>query len=1339
MSTPASQIPQPHPDATPLRFVTAASLFDGHDAAINIMRRLIQAQGAEVIHLGHNRSVEDVVRAALQEDADAIALSSYQGGHVEYFKYMVDMLKEHGASHIRVFGGGGGTITPEEIRELEAYGVERIYHPNDGMKMGLVEMIEDVVARASAARESRAARVALTVGAHLMGGTGNETAKASGESSALANAGESGGVGSPMRWAPTVDEITIGRALSAIEDGEHTDADLAKLRKHWQLAAGRTPVIGITGTGGAGKSSVTDELLNRFLSSFPAMRIAVVSVDPTRRRSGGALLGDRIRMNSLRSHRVYMRSMATRRQNVATNAVLKDCVAYLKSLDFDLVIVETAGIGQSDSEIVDLVDFPMYVMTSDYGAASQLEKIDMLDYAELIVLNKYDRRGAEDALRDVRKQWKRNRVAFNVKDEDIPVYPTIASQFNDPGISWMFANLCRLLRQKLGLSNRDAPPVGAHLMGDTGNGATKPSDTHATPQNAGQDASVGSPMRWAPTTAGRCDFQPQIDTTLKEPRATVLIPGARVRYLAEIAEQGRAINRRIEMEAETASRAQSYWESLRDLGDERLPEPLGLYPADALLPANQGSGASPALRGGALAADAGPDHGGSPVGAHLMGDTGNGTAKASDVPATLANAGQGEAVGSPMRWAPTEQDAPDRSLLTLRQRYNDAVQSLSSESLRNLREWPQRLKSITDEFTEYQVRNKAIRVENYRESLSHQKVPKIAAPTYKSWGELLTFLGKENLPGSYPYTGGVYPYRRTGEDPIRMFAGEGTPERTNRRFHYLSAGQPAARLSTAFDSVTLYGEDPAKRPDIYGKIGNSGVNIPTLDDMKKLYSGFDLCAPTTSVSMTINGPAPIILAMFMNTAIDQQVEKYLKADPQRWADAQRKIDAFFEGRDGSNRSRPRYHGDLPPGNDGLGLGLLGVTGEQLLDADTYAAIKAETLKTVRGTVQADILKEDQAQNTCIFSTEFALRMMGDIQQYFVDHQVRNFYSVSISGYHIAEAGANPISQLAFTLSNGFTIVEYYLARGMHIDDFAPNLSFFFSNGMDPEYTVIGRVARRIWARAMRERYQGNERSQMMKYHIQTSGRSLHAQEIQFNDIRTTLQALYALFDNCNSLHTNAYDEAITTPTEESVRRAVAIQMIINKELGLNFCENPWQGSFAVEYLTDLVEEAVYKEFEAISERGGVLGAMDTMYQRGKIQEESLYYEHRKHDGSLPLVGVNTFLPKGHAGEVATEIELIRSTEGEKAQQIANVAGWQANRNRLAPEGETATGHIAGAEESGSGLAEAVHDGHGLAYLQDTARRRGNVFAALVEAVKTHSLGQISHALYDVGGEYRRNM
>src|SRR5688572_6057204 len=1175
MSTPASTLPEAAASETsPLRFVTAASLFDGHDAAINIMRRLIQGQGAEVVHLGHNRSVEDVVRAALQEDADGIALSSYQGGHVEYFKYMVDMLRERGAGHIRVFGGGGGTITPEEIKELQAYGVERIYHPNDGMHMGLVAMIEDVVRRAEAARMP---------------------------------------VEKPHQ-VDLSDEIGIGRMLSSIEEGLLDESELAHLRKQWQLAGSKTPVIGITGTGGAGKSSVTDELLNRFLASFPEMRIAVVSVDPTRRRTGGALLGDRIRMNSLRSPRVFMRSMATRRQHAATNVVLKDCIGFLKGLGYDLVIVETAGIGQSDSEIVDLVDFPMYVMTSDFGAPSQLEKIDMLDYAELVVLNKFDKRGAEDALRDVRKQWKRNRVAFATKDEDVPLYPTIASQFNDPGISWMFANLCRLLRDKLSLPE----------------------------------------AKWTP----------ELDTTLKEPRATVLIPGNRVRYLAEIAEQGRSINSKIESQAETADRAQSYWQSLHDLGDEKLPRPLDLFAAEDIVGAT--SVATPSARGDV----------------------------ATDVAPTVA----------PTKVAGGY--APDRTLITLRQRYNDAIHSLSSEALKLLRDWPVRLKSITDEVTEYEVRGKKIRVENYRDSLSHQKIPKIAAPTYKSWGELLVFLQKENLPGYYPYTGGVYPYRRSGEDPIRMFAGEGTPERTNRRFHYLSLGQPAARLSTAFDSVTLYGEDPAVRPDIYGKIGNSGVNIATLDDMKKLYSGFDLCAPSTSVSMTINGPAPMILAMFMNTAIDQQVEKYLRAEQSRWDEAHNRIEKMFEG-----RKRPEYSGMLPETNDGLGLGLLGVTGDQVVDAETYEKIKAHTLSTVRGTVQADILKEDQAQNTCIFSTEFALRMMGDIQQYFVERRVRNFYSVSISGYHIAEAGANPISQLAFTLSNGFTIVEYYLARGMKIDDFAPNLSFFFSNGMDPEYTVIDRVARRIWARAMRERYGASARSQMMKYHIQTSGRSLHAQEIQFNDIRTTLQALYALFDNCNSLHTNAYDEAITTPTEESVRRAVAIQMIINRELGLNFNENPWQGSFIVDKLTDIVEEAVYKEFEAISERGGVLGAMDTMYQRGKIQEESPYYEHKKHDGSLPLIGVNTFLPKDHGGDIVTEIELIRSTENEKGQQIANVQHYQQLRN----------------------------GGEGLAYLQKTARDRKNVFASLMEAVKTHSLGQISHALYDVGGEYRRNM
>ncbi len=1189
MSSPAKHVPAgaTQAEATPLRFVTAASLFDGHDAAINIMRRIIQSQGAEVIHLGHNRSVEDVVRAALQEDADAIALSSYQGGHVEYFKYMVDMLKERGAGHIRVFGGGGGTITPEEIKELQAYGVERIYHPNDGMKLGLTEMIEDVMHRAGSAATKRAESETGTV---------------------------------PK--ADIDDEISIGHMLSAIEEGKLSDAELEHQRKEWKLAGKHTPVLGLTGTGGAGKSSVVDELLLRFLHAFPQMRIAVLAVDPTRRRSGGALLGDRIRMNSLRSHRVYMRSMATRRQHAATSIVLHDCIDFLKSQPYDLVIVETAGIGQSDSEIVDLVDFPVYVMTSEYGAASQLEKIDMIDFAELVVLNKFDKRGAEDALRDVRKQWKRNRTAFTLKDEDVPVYPTIASQFNDPGVTWMFSNLCRLMRDKLKL----------------------PAE------------------KWSP----------DLDTTLKSPRATVLIPGSRVRYLAEIAEQGRNINSSIEHQAVYASKAQHYYEALKELGDPQLPRPLELYRNadlhEVVIPAKAG--------------------------------TQSNTSREARLWMQQADSG--------LRRNDEQEHAVDRSLLLLRQRYNAALKELSHEAIHQLREWPALYKSVTADVNEYKVRDKVIRVENYRDSLSHQKIPKVSPPKSKDWGELITFLGRENLPGHYPYTGGVYPYRRSGEDPTRMFAGEGTPERTNRRFHYLSHGPPAARLSTAFDSVTLYGEDPAPRPDIFGKIGNSGVNIATLDDMKKLYSGFDLSAPSTSVSMTINGPAPMILAMFMNTAIDQNVEKYLRADETRWAAAEKKIAAIYK-----NVKRPQYHGELPKGNEGLGLGLLGVSGDELVDAETYARIKTETLQAVRGTVQADILKEDQAQNTCIFSTEFALRMMGDIQQFFVDHKVRNFYSVSISGYHIAEAGANPISQLAFTLSNGFTIVEYYLARGMHIDDFAPNLSFFFSNGMDPEYTVIGRVARRIWARAMRERYGAAPRSQMLKYHIQTSGRSLHAQEIQFNDIRTTLQALYALFDNCNSLHTNAYDEAITTPTEESVRRAVAIQLIINRELGLNFCENPWQGSFVIDALTDLVEEAVYKEFEAISERGGVLGAMDTMYQRGKIQEESMYYEHKKHDGSLPLIGVNTFLAKEHGGEIATSIELIRSTEEEKGQQIANVKRYGEARNALASDS--------------------------LKVLQKTARERRNIFESLIEAVKYNSLGQISHALYEVGGEYRRNM
>jgi len=1129
----------------PLRFVTAASLFDGHDAAINIMRRLIQARGAEVIHLGHNRSVDDIVRAAIQEDADGIAISSYQGGHNEFFRYMIDRLRESGAGHIKVFGGGGGTITPDEIAGLMEYGVERIYHPHDGMEMGLEAMIEDLISRTATGRRPSVAPATV------------------------------------QRSHTT----EIAATISAIEEGVFGEAEMVALRKEWQLQAGQVPVVGITGTGGAGKSSVTDEILNRFLACFPEKRVAVLAVDPTRRRTGGALLGDRIRMNSLRSERVYMRSIATRRQHLATSEMLSDHILFLKSLGFDLVIVETAGIGQSDSEIVDMVDFSAYVMTSEYGAASQLEKIDMLDFADLIVLNKYDKRGAEDALRDIRKQWKRNHVAFNVADDDIPVFPTIASQFNDPGVSWMFSELCRRVIDKLAL-----------------------------------DAST---------------WTPEIDTSNKEPRSTATIPGARIRYLAEIAEQGRAANKDVDTQASIASRAQHVYESLKLLEDPKRPSELELYKSNALV------------------------------------------------------------------------DEGDRSLTVLRQRYQEAISDLSSESIRLLKEWPSRKAAVKSEQFSYTVRGREITGNNYIESLSHQKIPKIAAPDYSDWGELLAFLSKENLPGAYPYTGGVYPYRRHGEDPTRMFAGEGTPERTNRRFHYLSQGQPTARLSTAFDSVTLYGEDPHERPDIYGKVGNSGVSIATVDDMKKLYSGFDLCQPTTSVSMTINGPAPMILAFFMNTAIDQQVEKHLRESGE-WAAAEKKIDACF-----GTIERPKYEGDLPDGNDGLGLGLLGISGDKLVDPDTYAKIKKDTLAMVRGTVQADILKEDQAQNTCIFSTEFAMKMMGDVQQYFIENNVRNYYSISISGYHIAEAGANPISQLAFTLSNGFTIVEYYLARGMDIDAFAPNLSFFFSNGMDPEYSVIGRVARRIWARAMRERYGASARSQMLKYHVQTSGRSLHAQEISFNDIRTTLQALYALFDNCNSLHTNAFDEAVTTPTEQSVRRAVAIQLIISRELGLNFCENPWQGSFVIKELTDLVEEAVYQEFERISERGGVLGAMDTMYQRGKIQDESLYYEGKKHDASLPLIGVNTFLPKEGQEDEVHDLELIRSTEAEKQDQIRHLRRFQS----------------AHAEASGPALRS----------LQDKARERSNVFAELMETVKSNSLSQISGALYDVGGEYRRNM
>ena len=1148
-------------EAHPLRFVSAASLFDGHDAAINMIRRLLQSHGAEVVHLGHNRSVADIVRAAIQEDADGIAVSSYQGGHNEYFAYMVDMLREQGVGHIRVIVGGGGTIAPHEVEALERHGVEKIYTPEDGRRLGLDGMIDDVMKRVAAAAKPA---YSFTAGTKL----------------------------------DARNHHSLAQAISLLETADDDDAAGQEIRRAIGAANGRAPVIGLTGTGGAGKSSLNDELLQRFVRHFPDRNIAVVAMDPTRRRSGGALLGDRIRMNSLAASNVFMRSLATRRQNLATSAVLKDVLGLLRLANFDLIIVETAGIGQSDTEIADLVDVSAYVMTSEYGAASQLEKIDMLDFADLVVLNKFEKRGAEDALRDVRKQWRRNHPdRARLPDEQVPVFPTIASRFNDPGVNRLFAELCRLLNQK-----------------------------------GGEGAASG----WITGDVGPTRF------VSRDP----LIPGTRTRYLAEIAGSGRKARANIEASVAAARRASGLYESLQALHDPRLPGPLDRFPEDAL-----------------------------------------------------------------------NDSSADTTRRELRAAYNKALDDVGAEGVGELKRWPQRVSGVSDQKYSYQVRDKRVTGDNYVTSLSGNPMPKIAVPRFKDWGETLSFILSENLPGSYPYTGGVYPYRREEEDPIRMFAGEGGPERTNRRFHYLAGNHAATRLSTAFDSTTLYGEDPDTRPDIYGRTGNSGVSIATLDDMKKLYSGFDLCSPTTSVSMTINGPAPMLLAMFMNTAIDQRVERFLHAQG-RWPAAERRIEELRKEITARGHRIADYNGALPPGHDGSGVALLGITSDRLiapgvLTAEEHAKLRAEAMSLVRGTVQADILKEDQAQNTCIFSTEFALRMMGDVQQFFIDNKVRNFYSVSISGYHIAEAGANPISQLAFTLSNGFTIVEYYLARGMKIDDFAPNLSFFFSNGMDPEYAVIGRVARRIWARAMRDLYGAGPRSQMLKYHVQTSGRSLHAQEIQFNDIRTTLQAMYALFDNCNSLHTNAYDEALTTPTEESVRRAVAIQLIINKELGLNNNQNPWQGSFFLEQLTDLVEEAVYREFESLSERGGVLGAMETMYQRGKIQEESMYYEKRKHDGSLPLIGVNTFLAHDDSAEAHKAVALIRSTDEEKDFQVAAVRSFQ-ERN-------------------------AEHSAAALSKLQKVATSGGNVFAELMDAVKVCSLGQISRALYEVGGQYRRSM
>ncbi|HTV50688.1 MAG TPA: methylmalonyl-CoA mutase family protein [Steroidobacteraceae bacterium] len=1134
----------------PLRFVTAASLFDGHDAAINLIRRLLQAHGAEVIHLGHNRSVAEIVSAAVQEDADAVAVSSYQGGHNEFFTYLVDSLRESGCGHVRVIVGGGGTIAPAEVEALERHGVEHIYTPEDGRRLGLDGMIEDVLARVRAA--SRPAFQA--------------------------------------RPLSTREPALLARSISVLEGEPAAAAELARLRRLLESRSREAPVIGITGPGGAGKSSLLDELIARWLAAFPGRKIAVAAMDPTRRRSGGALLGDRIRMNSLTSGDVFMRSLATRREHLATATVLEEVLALYRAAGFDLILVETAGIGQADSEIVDQVDLSVYVMTSEYGAASQLEKIDMLDYADFIVLNKAEKRGAEDGLRDVRKQWRRNHPAdARLADQQLPVFSTVASRFNDAGTERLFGALCAALAARA--------PHGP---------------SWALPASVAPEA----------------------------PAPTALIPPARAQYLAQIAAHGRHTRMRIAREIEAARRAQGLYAALQAVHDPRLPRPLEAYAPEAL------------------------------------------------------------------------DESQDATLHALRRAYQSGLEGLSAESIRALHGWPERAQAAAAPTYAYEVRGRTVGGDNYTETLSGLRVPKLALPPFDDWGEQLRFLLGENLPGAFPYTAGVYPYRREEEEPTRMFAGEGAPERTNRRFHYLAHGRAAARLSTAFDSTTLYGENPDTRPDIYGRTGNSGVSIATLDDMKKLYSGFDLSSPTTSVSMTINGPAPIILAMYLNTAIDQRIERYLHGQG-LWSEAQRRIEALRAAAAAQGAEAPHYQGELPAGHDASGLALLGVSGDELVEREVYERIRAEALQAVRGTVQADILKEDQAQNTCIFSTEFALRMMGDVQQYFIEERVRNFYSVSISGYHIAEAGANPVTQLAFTLANGFTLIEYYLARGMHIDDFAPNLSFFFSNGMDAEYAVIGRVARRIWARALRDLYAAAPRSQMLKYHVQTSGRSLHAREISFNDIRTTLQALYALLDNCNSLHTNAYDEALTTPTEQSVRRALAIQLIIQRELGLNKNQNPLQGSFAIETLTDLVEEAVYREFEALSARGGVLGAMESMYQRGKIQEESLLYERRKHDGSLPLIGVNTFLSEHDAREEHAEAPLTRSTEEEKQAQVAAVRSFEARHAGRAPAA--------------------------LASLRQSLARGDNSFRELMEAVKSCSLGQITHALYAVGGRYRRNM
>lgn len=1116
----------PYKPNNKVRIVTAASLFDGHDAAINIMRRIIQATGCEVIHLGHDRSVEDVVNTAIQEDAQAIALTSYQGGHNEYFKYMYDLLREKGAGHIKIFGGGGGVILPEEISELMAYGITRIYSPDDGRALGLQGMINDLVEKSD-----------YPTGQQL----DNE-----------------------LEQLNERNPLAIARLISAAEN--FYDKHRAVFEHISKLAQqSKAPVLGVTGTGGAGKSSMVDELVRRFLADFSKKSIGIISVDPSKRKTGGALLGDRIRMNSINHPRVYMRSLATRQSNLALSAYVKEAVNVLKAAGFDLIVLETSGIGQSDTEILDHSDVSLYVMTPEYGAATQLEKIDMLDFADVIALNKFDKRGALDALRDVKKQYQRNHQLWNDPLDNMPVFGTIASQFNDPGTNQLYRRVIEKIVEKTG-----------------------------------------------------ADLNSTFTITDEMSEKVFIIPPHRNRYLSEISESNRQYNAWVEEQQEYTQQLYAIHKTIETVGS------------------------SSALAG------------------------------------------------------------------ELKATYEQVKLNIDPRNLQLIEQWPALASRYREPVFTFTVRDKSIGIKTHTPSLAHTEIPKISLPRYEAWGDLLRWTLQENVPGEFPFTAGIYPFKREGEDPTRMFAGEGGPERTNRRFHYVSQAMPAKRLSTAFDSVTLYGNDPAYRPDIYGKIGNSGVSICCLDDAKKLYSGFDLADPKTSVSMTINGPAPMLLGYFMNAAIDQQCEIYIRANGLEQT-VKDKIDSLYSDHPAL---RPGYQGDLPHGNNGLGLMLLGVTGDQVLPAEVYANIKAHTLSQVRGTVQADILKEDQAQNTCIFSTEFALRLMGDVQQYFIDNKVRNFYSVSISGYHIAEAGANPITQLAFTLANGFTYVEYYLSRGMNINDFAPNLSFFFSNGVDPEYAVIGRVARRIWAKALKSKYHANARSQMLKYHIQTSGRSLHAQEIDFNDIRTTLQALYAIYDNCNSLHTNAYDEAITTPTEESVRRAMAIQLIINKELGLAKNENPLQGSFIIEELTDLVEEAVLSEFDRITERGGVLGAMETMYQRGKIQEESLYYETLKHTGEYPIIGVNTFLSSKGSPTVLPR-EVIRATVDEKEYQIKMLQNLHEFHR-----------------DKASQLIQRV---------KTSSINNQNIFSELMEACKVCSLGQLTQALFEVGGQYRRNM